>query len=66
MLRAGLGWAMLVIAAGLALPALQAQASDRGRYCPCRDHYDECIHDGKSAQTCDREEQRCVWKECRR
>ncbi len=66
MLRAELRCAALVIAAVAAMLATQAQASDRGRYCPCADRYSQCMQDGRSQQYCETQNQKCVWNECRR
>lgn len=44
---------MLVIAAVAAMLATQAQASDRGRYCPCADRYADCMHEGKGESYCE-------------
>lgn len=65
MLRIGLGCVMLVMIAVAAMQT-EAQAADRGRYCPCADRYSECMQQGKGAGYCEKQNQDCVWKECRR
>ncbi len=65
MLRGGLGYAMLMIAALTVMAATQAQAGGRDRACSCEDYYSACQQAGKGDQYCWDAQQSCL-RQCHR